>query len=88
MLKPTRAPSKPAAKQNTPDSQQQAHENFDWFSNGGLNLICFLLICNGPSLKESRERSKTALAPLLLLDHRRSSAGPPLEGPKFRRITT
>ncbi|KAL0920520.1 hypothetical protein M5K25_009660 [Dendrobium thyrsiflorum] len=29
------------------------------------------------SLKESRERSKTALAPLLLLDHRRSSAEPP-----------
>ncbi|KAL0905337.1 hypothetical protein M5K25_023749 [Dendrobium thyrsiflorum] len=29
------------------------------------------------SLKRSRERSKTALAPLLLLDHRRSSAEPP-----------
>ncbi|KAL0926380.1 hypothetical protein M5K25_002604 [Dendrobium thyrsiflorum] len=29
------------------------------------------------SLKRSKERSKTALAPLLLLDHRRSSAEPP-----------
>ncbi|KAL0907447.1 hypothetical protein M5K25_021859 [Dendrobium thyrsiflorum] len=31
------------------------------------------------SLKESRERSEIALATLLLLDHRRSSAEPPLE---------
>ncbi|KAL0917106.1 hypothetical protein M5K25_012153 [Dendrobium thyrsiflorum] len=34
-----------------------------------------------PSLKRSRERSKTALAPLLLLDHRRNFAGPPSKGP-------
>ncbi|KAL0924747.1 hypothetical protein M5K25_005602 [Dendrobium thyrsiflorum] len=40
------------------------------------------------SLKRSREISKTALAPLLLLDHRWSSAGPPPEGPTVRRTTT
>ncbi|KAL0920285.1 hypothetical protein M5K25_009409 [Dendrobium thyrsiflorum] len=39
------------------------------------------------SLKRSRERSKTALAPLLLLNHRRSFAGPLLEGPTVRRTT-
>ncbi|KAL0902880.1 hypothetical protein M5K25_028442 [Dendrobium thyrsiflorum] len=39
------------------------------------------------SLKESRERSKTTLAPLLLLDHRWSSAGPPPEGSALRRTT-
>ncbi|KAL0923255.1 hypothetical protein M5K25_007304 [Dendrobium thyrsiflorum] len=39
------------------------------------------------SLKESRERSETALAPLLLLDHRRSSAEPP-KGSTFSRTTT
>ncbi|KAL0909507.1 hypothetical protein M5K25_020381 [Dendrobium thyrsiflorum] len=37
------------------------------------------------SLKRPRERSKTALAPLLLLDHRRSTAGPPPKGPTARR---
>ncbi|KAL0912355.1 hypothetical protein M5K25_018322 [Dendrobium thyrsiflorum] len=55
----------------------------------------------GPSLKESRERSETALAPLLLLDHLQSSVEPPLdhhlkarrsiapppEGPTFCRTT-
>ncbi|KAL0923770.1 hypothetical protein M5K25_007842 [Dendrobium thyrsiflorum] len=41
-----------------------------------------------PSLKRSRERSKTALAPLLLLDHRRNFAGPPPKGPTVRRTTT
>ncbi|KAL0904850.1 hypothetical protein M5K25_027007 [Dendrobium thyrsiflorum] len=50
-----------------------------------------ILLEKGPqsqSLKRSRERSKTALAPLLLLDHRRSSAGPPPEGSTVRRTTT
>ncbi|KAL0928251.1 hypothetical protein M5K25_000124 [Dendrobium thyrsiflorum] len=40
------------------------------------------------SLKRLRERSKIALAPLLLLDHRRSSAVPPPKGPTVRRTTT
>ncbi|KAL0917046.1 hypothetical protein M5K25_012086 [Dendrobium thyrsiflorum] len=39
------------------------------------------------SLKRRRERSKTALAPLLLLDHCRNFAGPPPEGPTLRRTT-
>ncbi|KAL0922862.1 hypothetical protein M5K25_006892 [Dendrobium thyrsiflorum] len=55
-----------------------------------------------PSWKESRERLKTALTPLLLLDHRRSPAEPPPDhhlkarrsvepppkGPTFCRTTT
>ncbi|KAL0909563.1 hypothetical protein M5K25_020443 [Dendrobium thyrsiflorum] len=55
-----------------------------------INRAPFLLQ-RGPesqSLKRSRERSKTALAPLLLLDHRRNFAGPPPEGPTLRRTTT
>ncbi|KAL0909725.1 hypothetical protein M5K25_020618 [Dendrobium thyrsiflorum] len=52
-------------------------------SRKSINRAPFLLQ-NGlqsQSLKRSRERSKTALAPLLLLDHRRNIAGPPPEGP-------
>ncbi|KAL0917692.1 hypothetical protein M5K25_012772 [Dendrobium thyrsiflorum] len=64
-----------------------------------INRAPFLLE-KGPesqSSKRPRERSKTALAPLLLLDHRRSSpnhrlkalqfAKPPPEGPTVRRTT-
>ncbi|KAL0905624.1 hypothetical protein M5K25_024059 [Dendrobium thyrsiflorum] len=59
-------------------------------SRKSINRAPFLLQ-RGPesqSLKRSRERSKTVLAPLLLLDHRWSSAGPPPEGPTVRRTTT
>ncbi|KAL0905638.1 hypothetical protein M5K25_024073 [Dendrobium thyrsiflorum] len=42
----------------------------------------------GPKFEGSRERSETALAPLLLLGHRRSSAEPPPEGSTFCRTTT
>ncbi|KAL0910448.1 hypothetical protein M5K25_021434 [Dendrobium thyrsiflorum] len=40
------------------------------------------------SLKRSRERSKTALAPLLLLDHRRTTARRPYISPDHRRTTS
>ncbi|KAL0920403.1 hypothetical protein M5K25_009539 [Dendrobium thyrsiflorum] len=56
-------------------------------SRKSINRAPFLLQ-RGPqsqSLKRSRERSKTALAPLLLLDHRRNFVGPP---PELRRTTT
>ncbi|KAL0917155.1 hypothetical protein M5K25_012202 [Dendrobium thyrsiflorum] len=55
-----------------------------------INRAPFLLQ-KGPesqSTKRPRERSKTALAPLLLLDHRRSSAEPPPKGPTVRRTNT
>ncbi|KAL0918655.1 hypothetical protein M5K25_010678 [Dendrobium thyrsiflorum] len=58
-------------------------------SRKSINRAPFLLE-KGPesqSSKRPRERSKTALAPLLLLDHRRSSAGPPPKGPTLRRTT-
>ncbi|KAL0923159.1 hypothetical protein M5K25_007204 [Dendrobium thyrsiflorum] len=68
-------------------------------SRKSINRAPFLLE-KGPesqSSKRPRERSKTALAPLLLLDHRRSSpnhrlkalqfAEPPPEGPTVRRTT-
>ncbi|KAL0911361.1 hypothetical protein M5K25_019496 [Dendrobium thyrsiflorum] len=48
-----------------------------------LNAAVAITVPRGQSqsLKRLRERSKTALAPLLLLDHRRSSAGPPPKRP-------
>ncbi|KAL0905404.1 hypothetical protein M5K25_023823 [Dendrobium thyrsiflorum] len=55
-----------------------------------INRASFLLEkgFQNQSLKRSRERSKTALAPLLLLDHRRNFVGRPPEGPILRRTTT
>ncbi|KAL0903941.1 hypothetical protein M5K25_026005 [Dendrobium thyrsiflorum] len=59
-------------------------------SRKSINRATFLLQRGreSQSTKRPRERSKTALAPLLLLDHRRSSAKPPPKGPTVRRTTT
>ncbi|KAL0907111.1 hypothetical protein M5K25_025654 [Dendrobium thyrsiflorum] len=59
-------------------------------SRKSINRAPFLLQKEpgSQSLKRSRERSKTALAPLLLLDHRRTTARRPYTSPDHRRTTS